>query len=105
MEQDLSFFEEKIRASLKKAGVTESSRVGIAVSGGADSISLLYSLSRILIKEKLFAITVNHNLRKKEETEGDAFFVQERCKLLKIDCSRYDIERGLIEKIAAEKKT
>ena len=105
MGQIISLFEEKLKSALNKAGVTDSSRVGVAVSGGADSISLLYSLSRVLKKENLFAVTVNHNIRKKEETEGDALFVQERCSALGVECRRYDIERGLIEKTAVTMKT
>ena len=86
--QNLFLFEEKLKESLVRSGVSDSSRVGAAVSGGADSISLLYSLSRVLKKENLVVVTVNHNLRKSEETEGDALFVQEQCEKLGIECRR-----------------
>ena len=69
--------------------------LGLAVSGGADSVSMLLSLHHILAPEtKLYVITVNHNLRPQVETAGDAAFVQDLCKTLGVDCTRKDIPRG-----------
>ena len=83
-----------------------------AVSGGADSVALLYSLSAICKKYGLClnVITVNHNIRAAEETCGDADFVQALCKKLsdddvKINCERVEIERDAILKYSQENKT
>ena len=51
--------------------------IGAAVSGGADSVSLLVALCHISRKYKIpvRAVTVNHNIRSAEESGGDADFV------------------------------
>ena len=83
-----------------------------AVSGGADSVALLYSLSAICKKYglSLNVITVNHNIRAAKETCGDADFVQALCKKLsdddvKINCERVEIERDAILKYSQDNKT
>lgn len=86
-------------------------RLGAAVSGGADSVSLLYSLSNICKKYNLplFVITVNHNIREEAETTGDAIFVEKLCKNIakegmEINCEIVEIPRGKINELAAERK-
>lgn len=73
-------------------------RLGVAVSGGADSICLLTCLFEILEKKdaekKLMVITVNHNIREESETKGDALFVSEYCKKLGVECKIVEINRG-----------
>ena len=77
-------------------------RLGLAVSGGADSVSLLVSLSNI-IKAPLFVITVNHNIRPAEESGGDAEFVKQLCSELarkrgiEIFCKVVELKRGAVE--------
>jgi NH3-dependent NAD+ synthetase len=62
-------------------------RLGVAVSGGADSVALL----RILLQEKdrfaeeLIVYTVNHGIRG-QEAERDASFVQDLCARLAVPC-------------------
>lgn len=58
---------------LKKGGKS----VGVAVSGGADSVSLFVALCHLSKKIGfgVKAITVNHNIRSCEESSGDANFV------------------------------
>ncbi|WP_342076748.1 tRNA lysidine(34) synthetase TilS [Yoonia sp. SS1-5] len=41
----------------------KSKRIGLAVSGGGDSIALMHLAARLLRPENLFVVTVNHNLR------------------------------------------
>lgn len=81
-------FEEKVLTGLKKCDVDfsiNSVNLGVAVSGGADSVSLLISLS--VLQEKfhfhLFVVSVNHNIRAKEESSGDVEFVENLCKDLR----------------------
>lgn len=89
-------FEKKVYENLKNCGLTFSDRtaIGAAVSGGADSLSLLVSLVKILSELKacgkpvpgtLFVITVNHNIRPAQESGGDARFVVDFCKKLEKD--------------------
>lgn len=92
-------FDARISENLRACGIRLSSpcTLGAAVSGGADSVSLLTALSHILPPAfGLCAVTVNHNLRPEEETAGDAAFVQDYCASLGIPCFRSDIPRGAI---------
>ena len=99
-------FERKVAHSLAhcldQAGValTSSSTIGVAVSGGADSVSLLLSLNKIA-PCTLVAMTVNHNLRG-DEGNQDALFVERLCATLGVECTRYDIPAGKIEQVARD---
>ena len=55
----------------------------VALSGGADSMALLYFLYKNC-NYKLYAAHINHNLRG-EESDGDEEFVKTCCKNLKIE--------------------
>lgn len=76
-------FENHIENSLKKLGFDlscvekKSLCIGVAVSGGADSVSLFVALCHISKKYKIpvRAITVNHNIRGEAESWDDADFV------------------------------
>ena len=107
-------FEKKVKDSLIECGVEVSEnapshtpRVGVAVSGGADSISLLLALSQLF--SPLYVITVNHNIRPAEESRGDVDFVLEVCEKLRrggtseINCDVVELERGEVERAAAER--
>ncbi len=82
-------------------------RLGLAVSGGADSISLLLAISAIIPPQApLYVITVNHNIRPEAESRGDADFVVEVCKKLRSDkivCQVVELARGQVEACAAER--
>ena len=110
-------FEKKVLTGLKRCGVDieelESRQLplGIAVSGGADSISLLVSLARICNKKiPLKVITINHNIRSDEESRGDTEFVKTLCEKLALEggavsCKIVEIERNLITNWATTEKT
>ena len=88
-------FEKEVFANLTNFGfLLDERQLGVAVSGGADSVSLLISLIHLFSSKKIYAITINHNIRKAEETEGDALFVEALCKTHNVDYFRYDIPRG-----------
>lgn len=105
-------FEENVLTGLKKClanletSLESCNCLGVAVSGGADSISLLFALKNILPKKiVLKVVTINHNIRPQEETCKDADYVESFCKSLNIECIRYEIERGLIENNSKKNKT
>lgn len=80
--------------------------IGAAVSGGADSVSLLAALKSVLSPEiQIKAVTVNHGMRPPEETCGDADFVEAFCAELGVRCVRYDIARGAVFALARKLKT
>ncbi len=87
-------------------------RLGAAVSGGADSVSLLISLCHILspLGLCLEVITINHNIRPKEETAGDALFVQSLCQKLnadgyRVNCSVVELPLGAVADLAKNRKS
>lgn len=110
-------FEERIKSRLKVLGVNfqnvkeKKERLGVAVSGGADSMALLCSLSSIFqdFPVTLHVVTVNHNIRSAEESLADVKHVEEFCKnftdrKLSLKLSIKTLERGIVEKTAALRK-
>jgi len=75
------------------------SKVSVAVSGGADSMVLLHLLWRLSKdwKFNLCIITVNHNIKKKEESFADVVIVKEFAKKLGLDLFVKEYEPGFIE--------
>lgn len=72
-------------------------KFGVAVSGGADSICLVTALKSVLPETaSLFAITVNHNIRPREETCGDAAFAVDYCASIGVECFCAEIPEGRI---------
>lgn len=91
MEKDvLQFIKEK---KLVKAGDV----IGVAVSGGADSMSLLHFLSQNAetLDINVVAITVDHMLRG-ESSLGDALFVKNWCRENGIVCLKFSVDAGRI---------
>ena len=98
------------RTLCEKCGVTQSDRIIVALSGGADSVSLLHSL--LMVKEsgfelELFAAHVNHNLRG-NESDRDENFVRNLCKkfgvelfVISKDVNAYAKESGKSIELAA----
>lgn len=75
--------------------------VGVAVSGGADSMALLHFLNenREFLDIEVIAITVDHMLRG-EASAGDALFVKNWCRENGILCWKFSVDAG---KISQEK--
>lgn len=110
-------FEEKVLLGLSACNIKLEKdslplKIGIAVSGGADSVSLLLALSN-LSKEyslQIKVITINHYIRPDEETCKDAAFVVELCSRLSdkgypVECTLVELERGSVEDLCNQKKT
>ena len=126
---DLNTFEQKLFDSLKKLigpeGFGRTKVLGAAVSGGADSISLLCALAKIkaclesgskkalaaagqkaesrAAFPKIVCVTVDHSIRPEAESSGDAAFVQGICASLGVECAVKKIERGAAERLAAQR--
>lgn len=115
MIQNLNPFEKKIVNTLKECNIclcADSKLIfGAAVSGGADSVSLLIALCNILnqFKIPLKVITVNHFIREDSETCADATFVKELCNQLKkkgfdVECRICELAKGKVFSTAKERK-
>lgn len=112
----MSDFESSVLKGLEKCGVSlaklaaDGGVLGVAVSGGADSVSLLISLAE-LCKNKsipLKAITVNHFIREEKETCGDVEYVSELCKRLasqgyNITLKIHELKKGEVALLAEQK--
>lgn len=100
-------FEKKVLDAFKNSEFSSllytDSRIGIAVSGGADSVSLLLSLTGIFKKQNIFVLTVNHNIRPYEESMGDCLFVQELCSRLGVQCTVFQLPPGLVQETVEER--
>ncbi len=81
-------------------------RVGVAVSGGPDSMALLQALltKREPLGFPLFVITVNHNIRPKEESAADACFVVDFCARHKIFCEVITLAPNEVVECEKERK-
>ena len=96
-------FEEQVLKGLQSCAInlkflsSQKSCLGAAVSGGADSVSLLVSLC-VLCKSfsiPIKVITVNHYIRPENETCGDVEYVRTLCQSL---CKEgYDVELTVCE--------
>src|SRR5580658_4397431 len=79
--------------------LTAGNRVGVAVSGGADSVALLRLLHRLQddLGITLAVVHFNHALRG-AESEADAAFVRELAGVLQLDflAAREDVGRAAV---------
>ena len=79
--------------------VSKDDRIAVGVSGGADSMLLLWSL---IDKQKQVGfyfevININHHIREKASDE-DSKFVEDFCKKRKIDCKVIDVDVKKLKK-------
>lgn len=77
-----------------------------AVSGGVDSMVMLWLLNRFSseLSYTLHVITVNHNIRPKEESAGDAELVAEFCRELGVPCTIAELARNEVAETALKRK-
>lgn len=82
-------------------------KIGFGVSGGADSMAMLYGA--VLLRRTIFGdggaefvvVSINHNIRPKEESLADCLFVREFCKKLsKVEFVLMELEPGKAEETA-----
>lgn len=114
MNFDVAAFEKSVCDSLKNLlmqcarSLDDVDCIGVAVSGGADSICLLSALASGCedscdISKKLVCITVDHSIRPNEEGAVDADFVKNFCEKIGVRCVVKKIPEGEVFKAAAER--
>jgi len=105
---------QKVRQTIEKYNMLEvEDRVGVAVSGGPDSITLLHVMSKIAAgyQLSLVIVHVNHDLRG-EESEREERFVRELGETMKIPVEARKIsitairkrEQGSVENISRRER-
>ena len=99
----------EVCSSLSSLGLLNGVRLLLAVSGGADSVAMLHLVNSLKYKLgfSVCVITVNHNIREKNESRKDAEFVKRLCSTAfneKIDCAVVEVPRGKIASIASLRK-
>ena len=99
----------EVYSSLSSLGLLNGVRLLLAVSGGADSVAMLHLVNSLKYKLgfSVCVITVNHNIREKNESRKDAEFVKRLCSTAfneKIDCAVVEVPRGKIASIASLRK-
>lgn len=102
---DKLFFEVKSQFE-KNYKLNNDFSVVVAVSGGADSMVLFHILNR-LSKEigfKITGITVNHNIRPKDESLADVLLVEKFAKENDIQLKIHQFQPGFIEEVRKERK-
>ena len=76
---------EKVKALIKEKGLLyEESKVVVGVSGGADSVCLLFLLKDIIKPGGIIAVHINHGIRGEEAARDEEF--------VKKLCEKYNIE-------------
>lgn len=87
---------------VENVNLKENDRIAVGVSGGADSMVLLWSLLDLQKKIKFFmkVVNVNHNLRG-EESDRDSKFVAAFCEKKKIP---YEVISVQVKKTKAQEK-
>jgi tRNA(Ile)-lysidine synthase len=84
--------DERLTRSLEELGVADGDRVGVACSGGADSIALVGLLARSKRAGAVVVLHVDHGLR--ADSADDASFVHHSATQLGLDC---DVRRVAVE--------
>ena len=102
------FLEKFLKAIRKYSMIVNGDRIVIALSGGPDSVALLYSLS--FIREKysleLYSIHINHCIRGEEALRDENFSVSISkkfdipCKVIKVDVPAKAKELKISEELA-----
>jgi uncharacterized protein (TIGR00269 family) len=104
----IQYFEKRVKKDLKKQGKTQGpAKIGVAVSGGKDSIVLLHMMHNIFSERsdvKVVCITVDEGI--KGYRDKSLSYVKDNCKLLDIDfhiVSFKDLVGFTMDEIAAKK--
>ncbi len=91
-------FDDAIRSAIFRG-----ERLGVAVSGGADSMALLTALLHLFGAKALAVLTVNHNIRPEAESKGDADFVSSYCASCGVAFRVHTIPRGMVKETAEKR--
>ncbi|MEO6726647.1 MAG: tRNA lysidine(34) synthetase TilS [Blastocatellia bacterium] len=96
--------EQKLIAALRRLGIEDTPSLLVAVSGGADSVSLLDALTRLnkhgKLPARILIAHLNHQLRGEESDEDEAFVIQ----LARQNDLEYFVEHSPVAEITRNEK-
>ncbi|MDQ3009852.1 MAG: tRNA lysidine(34) synthetase TilS [Acidobacteriota bacterium] len=96
--------EQKLKATLQRLGIENTPSLLVAVSGGADSVSLLDALERLnkcgKLPARILIAHLNHQLRGEESDEDEAFVIQ----LARQNNLEYFVEHSPVAEIMRNEK-
>lgn len=96
--EESSAVERKVLDYLHRHGIARGSRILVALSGGPDSLCLLYILHRLKGRYPL-ALNVaflDHGIRSRREMDKDLEFIQQTCSNLGVDLSWDRLPHGVL---------
>ncbi|HZK20595.1 MAG TPA: tRNA lysidine(34) synthetase TilS [Treponemataceae bacterium] len=100
-------FEKQLEIAFQNCGIKSNSTLLLAVSGGLDSMVMakaILNVNSLKHNNRIYAVTVNHNLRDKDESKKDAQFVFDYCRnVLNISCIIQTIPPGHIQALAKQR--
>ncbi|MGD1832072.1 MAG: tRNA lysidine(34) synthetase TilS [Sphaerochaetaceae bacterium] len=94
----------RLAAFLELYSIDLTEGVIVAFSGGADSLSLLSLLKTLAPDAPLQALYVNHNLRSKQELEGEISLNRENCERLHVKLKIAEARKGELEALSRRRK-
>jgi len=77
--------------------ILKGSRIGVAFSGGSDSVALLLALSALISPDRLEVMYVNHRLRSDSELDAEIALNRETCKTLGLALKVLDLGIGKVK--------
>lgn len=80
---------EGAEGALRSLGVRDGERIGVACSGGADSVALVHLLSRTALSLDIVVLHVDHAMR--PDSAEDAVFVREVATRLGLRCEVFEV--------------
>lgn len=103
----MSNLEQSFKRNLLRIQGLTGSRVLLAVSGGADSVAMLFLIEKFRKRFNIYieALTVNHAIRDPFVSAGDASFVQNICASFKdpVPCIRIDLPPGAVYNVSEKR--
>ncbi|MDX9825004.1 MAG: tRNA lysidine(34) synthetase TilS [Sphaerochaeta sp.] len=95
---------EKVDSFLAEHHIDRHERIGVAFSGGSDSLALLLALAQLYEPHLLHVMYVQHHLRPDSELEAEIALNRENCQKLGVPLHVLDLGKGRVEQSAASRK-
>ncbi|NLE16736.1 MAG: tRNA lysidine(34) synthetase TilS [Spirochaetales bacterium] len=95
---------EKVDSFLSEHHIDRHERIGVAFSGGSDSLALLLALAQLYEPHRLHVMYVQHHLRPDSELEAETALNRENCRKLGVVLHVLDLGKGSVVQASASRK-